>query len=52
MNPIILVLILILLFGGVGFYPGWGWHNYGWAPSGVLGTILLVLVILALLRQI
>jgi hypothetical protein len=50
MNPIILILLVILLFGGIGLYPGWGWHNYGWAPTGGIGLILVIILIVLLLR--
>lgn len=45
MYIILIVLLLLLLVGGL---PTWGYHNYGYFPSGGLGLILLVLVILAL----
>ncbi len=49
MSPILLIIILILLFG-VGGAPYWGWHNYGWAPSGGIGLVLLIILIVLLLR--
>ncbi len=45
MPLILLVVLLLLVFGGL---PNWGYHNYGYAPSGVGGIILLVLVVLLL----
>lgn len=43
---LILVIVLVLaLFGGA---PQWGWHNYGYYPSGGIGLLLLILVILLL----
>ena len=45
MNLILLVLLILLVVGGL---PNWGYHNYGWGPSGVGGVILLVLLILLL----
>lgn len=48
MNTWIVILIILLLFGGVGAAPHWGYHAYGWGPSGGLGLVLLILVILAL----
>lgn len=47
MNIIVLILILVLLFGGIGTLPTWG-HNWGWGPSGGIGLLLVILVILAL----
>lgn len=46
MNTIVLVLLLLLL---VGVLPTWPHSaNWGYYPSGGLGLILLILVILAL----
>jgi hypothetical protein len=49
MSLIVVILIILLLFGGVGTLPTWG-HSAGWGygPSGIIGVILLVIVILAL----
>lgn len=47
MNLLVLILILILLFGGVGTLPHWG-HSWGYGPSGGIGLLLIILVILAL----
>jgi hypothetical protein len=44
MNLILLVVLLLLVFGGL---PAWGYHSYGWGPSGI-GGILLVVVLLFL----
>lgn len=41
------LLVLILLFG-VGGYPGWGYHSYGYAPMGLGGILIIVLIILLL----
>lgn len=39
---LILVLIVLLLAGG----PYTGWHSYGWRPSGLIGVVLIIVVIL------
>ena len=49
MNLFVLVLIILLL-GGIGVAPGWGYHNYGWGPSGWIGFLLLILLIVFLVR--
>jgi len=51
MNVILLVLLVLLIFGGLGgvwYGPsaGWGMTHYG--TGGVLWIILLVVIILAL----
>ena len=45
MNLVILLVVLLLVFGGL---PQVGLHQYGYAPSGVGGIILVVLLILLL----
>jgi hypothetical protein len=46
---IIAIVLLVLLIAGLPTWPystGWG---YGYAPSGIIGAILIVLLILLLL---
>jgi hypothetical protein len=45
MNLILLIVLILLVVGGL---PTWGYHSYGYAPSGAGGLIVLVLVILLL----
>lgn len=45
MSTILLIVLVLLLVGAL---PAWGYHSYGWGPSGVLGIILVVLIVLAL----
>jgi Protein of unknown function (DUF3309) len=49
MGLIVLVVLLLLLFGGL---PRWGYHSYGYAPSGIVGVILVIVLILFLLGRI
>lgn len=44
---ILLVLLVLMLIGGA---PGWGYHHYGWYPSGGLGLVLVIVLIVVLLR--
>lgn len=48
MGLILLILLILLLFGGL---PYWG-HSRGWGygPSGILGVLLVVLLILLVLN--
>jgi hypothetical protein len=49
MGLIVLVIIIILL---VGAFPRWPHsQNWGYAPSGILGTVLIVVLILFLLGR-
>jgi len=43
-----LILLIVLLMLVVGALPSWGYHQYGYGPSGVGGVVLLILVILLL----
>ena len=45
---ILLVVLVILALGGL---PRWGYHRYGYGPSGLLGTVLVIVVILILLGR-
>lgn len=45
MGVLLLVLLLIVIFGGL---PTWQYHPYGYYPSG-LGTIILIVLIVLLL---
>lgn len=45
---ILLVVLVILAFGGL---PRWGYHRYGYGPSGLIGTILVIVLILALMGR-
>jgi hypothetical protein len=47
----ILVILLILLL--IGALPGWGYsRDWGPYPSGILGVILVVVIVMMLLRVI
>lgn len=45
MSLILLIVLLLLLVGGL---PNWGYHKLGFAPSGIAGVVLLVVVIMLL----
>ena len=46
MGLILLILLVLLLVGAL---PRWGHSaNWGYGPSGIVGVILLVVIILAL----
>jgi hypothetical protein len=47
-STILLILLILLLVGAL---PAWPHsHNWGYAPSGGLGLILLIVLIVVLLR--
>lgn len=52
MSPSLLVLIIVLLLL-IGAFPAWPHsRNWGYAPAGGLGTVLLIVLVLLLLRLI
>lgn len=46
MLTLIIIVFLILAIGGL---PAWGYHRYGYGPSGGAGLIVLILVVLLLM---
>ncbi len=48
LGVILLVILLVLAFGGL---PRWKYHRYGYGPSGMLGTLLLIVLVLALMGR-
>lgn len=50
MSTILLVILILLLVGAL---PTWPYsRGYGWYPSGGLGLVLVILVILLLMGRI
>ena len=48
-----LLLIVVLLILVLGAVPSWSHsRSWGYAPSGTLGAVLLVILVLALLRYV
>lgn len=46
---ITIILIVILVLALLGAIPSWGHsRNWGYGPSGIVGVLLLVVVVLAL----
>jgi hypothetical protein len=45
MNLVLLVLLIMLVVGAL---PTWGYHSFGYAPSGIGGVVLLVLLVMLL----
>jgi uncharacterized protein DUF3309 len=42
---VLLIILVVLLIGGL---PQAGWHSIGYAPSGLAGVLLILLIILLL----
>ncbi len=50
LGTIILVLLILLLLGGL---PRWGYSsNWGYGPSGIIGLVLVIFIILILLGRV
>jgi Protein of unknown function (DUF3309) len=50
MSSTVLIIALVIIL--VGALPTWGHsRNWGYAPSGLLGTALIVLLVLALMGR-
>ena len=45
MGLILLIILFLFLIGGL---PNWGYHSYGYAPSGLVGVVVIVLVVMLL----
>jgi hypothetical protein len=50
MSLILIIILILLLVGGLPVFPHS--RSWGYGPSGILGAILVVLVILLLLGKI
>ena len=50
MSPLTLLLLLLLFLWLFGAFPRAGWYNEGWgyAPMGIGGVLLLILIVLLL----
>ena len=48
MGLILLIVLILFLVGGL---PRWGYHSYGYGPSGIVGVILIMVLILFLMGR-
>ena len=49
-STLLLIILILLLIGAV---PSWGYsRNWGYGPSGILGVLLVVLIVLMLMGRI
>lgn len=49
LSTILLIVLVLLLIGAI---PGWRYSRaWGYGPSGILGVILVVVVVLALMGR-
>ena len=45
MSLLLLIILLVIVLGGL---PNWGFHDYGYGPSGIGSVLLLILLIMLL----
>ena len=45
MGLLLLIVLIALLMGGL---PRWGYHSYGYTPSGIVGVLVIVFLVLLL----
>ena len=45
MGLLLLIVVIALVLGGL---PRWGYHSYGYGPSGLVGVVGIILVVLLL----
>jgi hypothetical protein len=43
MGLLLLIILILFLIGGL---PRWGYHSYGYGPSGLAAVVVLVLVVM------
>lgn len=50
MSTILIVILILLLIGAI---PSWGYsRSWGYFPSGILGVVLVIVIILVLMGRI
>ena len=45
MGLLLIILVILLLFGGIGTWPSFGYHQYGYGPSGLLLVLVVIILI-------
>jgi len=45
MSLVLLIVLILLLLGAL---PNFGYHSYGYAPSGIVGVVVIILLVLLL----
>ncbi len=44
MSLLLIIIVLLILFGGLGYSSGWGY--YGAGPYGGIGTLLVIILVI------
>jgi Protein of unknown function (DUF3309) len=45
---VLVIILIVVLLGGL---PTWGYHSYGYGPTGIVGILLVVLVVFLLMGR-
>jgi hypothetical protein len=45
---LVIIVLVVMALGGL---PTWGFHQYGYGPSGLLFIVIIVLVVLLVRRR-
>lgn len=45
------ILVVVLVLALLGLLPSTGWHSFGYAPSSVLGVVVVIVLILLLMGR-
>ena len=48
MGLLLLIILFLFLVGGL---PRWGYHSYGYVPSGFVGAVLIVVLTMFLIGR-
>ncbi len=51
MSTLGIILIILLILLAIGAFPSWGYsRGWGYGPSGILGVIFVIVLVLVLMR--
>ncbi len=49
---LVTILVILLILALIGGLPTWGYSSsWGWGPSGIVGVILIIIIVLWLLGR-
>ncbi len=51
MELLLIVLIILLAFGGIGIWPSFGYRQYSYGLSGLILVLVVILLIVFLRRR-
>lgn len=51
LGTLLLIILIVLLVGGLPMWPHMTAYNWGYAPSGGIGIVLLIVIVLLLMGR-